>query len=586
MFLNSRPWQKKFFSSFVLTIFLAGLIMSGIFLPLKDAQAMRATLEAQIIQYNLDQIWQDIDYALQRLMKFYDQITSQIQQWSKYDTLNQRALKDSWNMTKRSLLEELTNDVIEWAQGEEGNPNFVTNWKTYLNEQTQQAGQDFVNQELSQANMCSTFAEDIREDLGGNQPSLQEQLECPVSNMDAFLDDFSQGGWDSWLKLIRPEGNIYGFYMIASDEKLLQESLTYTSKKAQLIANQGFKGTEETPGVIQSYATQRASMMDFDYLLQSDDIKEYLSSIIDAIINRIKKEGLEDMSTDDYESIGAPPNYNIPFDEQQDYFDLIYLQSNKEYADQLIDILELTEENLEVLKEELDITLPLMEQIQGLQLCLISFCGGAATTPISMNVWIAFYARGTSDPPDTGMPFGPLDIVRAISDKALPRIDLINPAISATKEMVAEMDNVITLVDSGDVAAMEAALSLFRLKHGQAMDIYVDLFDLPANQDDADLQHASTTIREVFDAAHNYNTVVNEDIAATKSYRGHPSLIGESLELTAEPTTGMIDNDLQAINDTLNQFLSTQEDLPLDPEVSLYEKLRLEQLATALCDAC
>ncbi len=585
MFLNSRPWQKKFFSSFVLTIFLAGLIMSGIFLPLKDAQAMRATLEQQIVQYILDQIWQGKDYALQRLMKFYSQITSQIQQWFKYDTLLQRALKDSWNMTRRSLLEELTYDVIQWAQGEEGIPNFVTDWGGYLGGLTQQAGDQFVEKELGQGNMCEVFDQYIKESFSP-EPNFYQQTQCPLPNSQAFLDDFSQGGWDSWLQLIRPQGNIFGAYMIASDQKLLKESQAYTDSRDRLLANQGFKGTEETPGVIQSYAMQRASMMDLDYLLQSNDINEYLSSVVDAFINRIIREGLENMRTDEYEPIGAPPNYNIPFDDQQDYFDLMYLQSNKEYADQLIDILELTEENLEVLKEELDITLPLMEQIQGIQLCLISACGGTATTPISMNVWIFFYAGSTSNPPDTGMPFGPLDIVRAISDKALPRISLIDPAISATKEMVAEMDNVITLVDSGDDAAIQSALSLFRLKHDQAMDIYVDLFDLPANQDGADLQHASTTIREVFDAAHNYNAEVNEDIAAIKSYRGHPSLIGESLELTAEPTTGMIDNDLQAINDTLNQFLSTQEDLPLDPEISLYEKLRLEQLATASCEGC
>jgi len=198
--------------------------------------------------------------------------------------------------------------------------------------------------------MCGTFKQEVQQAISaGNEPSFQAQAQCPPNyDSAALLAGTSKNFWSDWLQMIRPSGNPFGAYMIASDKKLEAEGLAYTGRIFQLTADQGYRGTKETPGIIQSNAAQRASMMDLDYLLNSDDLEEYFGSVVDAFINRIINEGLQYMQTGTYAPQGKPPQ----FQPSQQTVDLDYVEINYETIIQISDLLALTEENLNILRTE------------------------------------------------------------------------------------------------------------------------------------------------------------------------------------------------------------------------------------------
>jgi len=441
-FFNKNLRSRKFLASLLVIAFLISALVFNVLLPPKPAKALNATLPMQIVQWIMEKIWEVKDYATQNLQKYYDQVTSQIEQWTKFDILDQRALKESWNQTRKELLDDLVNNILDNIQDTGGGETaFVTDWDNYLGEQTDEYFQDFVNNDLSQAGICDTFGQEVRQEISaGNEPPYTTQAQCP-SNYDsaALLAGTSQDFWADWLQMIRPAGNPFGSYIIATDKKIEREALGYTAEFGKLIANQGHQGNESTPGIIQSYAAQRASMMDLDYLLNSTDLNEYFGSVIDAFINRISKEGLANMKTSDYQPQGQPPQVILT----QPEIDLVYVRTNYQVFQWIKDMAGLIVENLNNLLAQQKINLGLMEQIKSQQDAVLA-CGRGLDTP-SIDAELAQ--------------------IRADIAKYEAKVSQANNStIPAFTQLLAAADAVIAADQIGDQTAVEAALQNFNNK--------------------------------------------------------------------------------------------------------------------------
>lgn len=348
---SKKNWSKQTLASWLVFVFFVFVLLLNI-LSKNEALAQNATVPMQIIQQITQKINWAKDYANQQKQKTYTKTTADIQKWTKSDILNQRSLKKSWNQTRKSLLDQLVNNILDSVKNMGGGATaFVSDWKSFLGNFTQQAFQNFVNDQLGQVQMCDLFDSEIKQEISaGNEPPFSTQVQCPVSDINALYNGTSNDFWSDWLNAIRPSGNPFGAYMIAADEKIKTEALAYTGRIYKLTADQGFQGTEDTPGIIQSYASQRASMMDLDYLLQSKDLNEYFGSVIDAFINRISNEGLSKMQTGTYAPKGSPPQVTISPQDQ----DIDYVKANQEYVYGIFDMLGLTKENLQALLVELN----------------------------------------------------------------------------------------------------------------------------------------------------------------------------------------------------------------------------------------
>lgn len=381
-FFNKKIWSRQSLASLLILLFLFGLL-AGDVLPERKAQAQNATLIQQIISYLSDVIGQALDYAIQTVQETYQEITSEIQQWSKNDVLDQRALKDSWNQTRKQLLDDLSSDVLKWAQGEQGNPNFIQNWPGYLTQKSEQAGQDFINTQLQTqtAQMCPAFGPTVQSDIQTLNKDLsssgyQATTACPLPSQNGTTQsDFS---WGLWQADLLSNSNYYGEFLQSYDELEATSVLAYQAAQAQAIANQGFKGSDKTPGIVQSYATQRASMMDFDYLLNSSDLNTYESSVVDAFINRIinDPQGLAGMAVGsaytsqcDKTNSNADPSKNcknkIKIDPTQKILNDI--KASHDHLSALAGVLQLIKQDLIAELTEQQLNLAVMQQIKIVQ---------------------------------------------------------------------------------------------------------------------------------------------------------------------------------------------------------------------------
>jgi hypothetical protein len=485
-FQDIKNSSKKSIAAFLILVLmftLAGSLLA----PKKPAKAIMSTLPMQIVEYIMEIINWYQDYSSQTEQEDSLEEIEDIQDWFKDDTLDRRDERESWNEERSDMLKDLVNDILDNMKDMgDGEPAFVDDWTDFLNDYTQEAFQSFVDNGLNQTQMCDTFQSEVQQAISaGNEPPYLTQVQCPSGYDSSALladttnytgDDF----WTNWLKMLEPSGNPFGAYMISSDEKLEAEGLAYTGRIFQLTANQGFRGTEETPGIIQSYASQRASMMDLDYLLSSDELETYFGSVADAFINRIFSEGLSLMETETYVPTQPPPNYPPAVSEPEKIAS--YVESNIIYMSTLRDRFGLLIDNLNVMIAEQQTNLSLLNQIRAQQ----EYCG-LSTANSSAEI-----ATVTGEMID-----------------AQTKVRLANDAIAALNAMAAIMDQVMAAQAANDASALAAATTAFTSSQATFLAIVNSITGETASD-----------INDVIENLSDYNGSVIRDTAKYPARRG------------------------------------------------------------------
>lgn len=128
-----------------------------------------------------------------------------------------------------------------------GQPIYVTNTAQRM----QQVGDETQNIFLKDVeNAKPIFAQTIQRSVAqdsavnaSDQTRLSQRLKSDFSSQQEFTDftsDFSKGGWDAWLKIIQPNNNPYGQYLIAQDELSLRRSQAEQNAREEVLAGGGF----------------------------------------------------------------------------------------------------------------------------------------------------------------------------------------------------------------------------------------------------------------------------------------------------------------------------------------------------------
>ncbi len=151
----------------------------------------------------------------------------------------------------QQMIDQMVQSTIKWAQsGFEGNPAYVTNPKQYFADIADGVAGEFISGS-DLGFLCSPFQTQIRLALLNSytQPNpFQCTLTGIVGNIDAFYDDFSEGGWDGWFSMTQnPTNNPYGAYLEAKIELDSRIASAVGLKNQQLDWNQGFLSYEKCP---------------------------------------------------------------------------------------------------------------------------------------------------------------------------------------------------------------------------------------------------------------------------------------------------------------------------------------------------
>ena len=211
---------------------------------------------------------------------------------------------------KKQLLDYLVDQVIGSIQGG-GEPQFVTDWQGFLADAGDRAAGEFA-QEVGLGFLCSPFNFQIQAALLP-VPEFAQAASCTlddiVGNIEAFYEDFRNGGWLAYGASWNAENNFFGILSLTIAERgsrtaaaqfgFLSEALSgggfLSSKKCQKDAN----GNDipdtcviVTPGSTVNDLVSKAVGSDFDFIVNAEQLGDYASAITNALINRLITEGL------------------------------------------------------------------------------------------------------------------------------------------------------------------------------------------------------------------------------------------------------------------------------------------------------
>lgn len=258
----------------------------------------------------------------------------------------------------KKALDYITNETIQWIQGE-GDPAFITDFEGFIKDIGDQAGAEFLNQ-LTGIDFCGPWGTKIKTALS-KPKKFSTRAKCTLSkigaNFEDFMNDFNKGGWAAWLSVSESQNNPYGSYLMALNEKLYLEGEKKETAKNKAIMGSGFLGNEvcmqiedcdidtgechkesgewkksdipagaacqkwesKTPATLMADMLEKSVGSNTTWLTGKEKWTSYVVAILDALINRIVKEGIMAVTTSDTDgtsggSTGFPAPPVIEYD--------------------------------------------------------------------------------------------------------------------------------------------------------------------------------------------------------------------------------------------------------------------------------
>jgi len=217
---------------------------------------------------------------------------------------------------KKQLLDSFVDSIIKWIQGVDEKPMFVTNWRKFLSDVAGEAVGEYI-ETTKFAFLCQPFNFQIRASLPqpGRPPLPTCTLNRIVANIEDFYEDFRVGGWIAYNEMLYPWNNPYGAYLMAVEGEAYEAAAALAEKQKETEQSQGFLSTKRckagkevydyqtfeikcleyeltTPGGLIAGQVQQALQVDINYILSAKDFTTYAAAILDALINRLFKAGV------------------------------------------------------------------------------------------------------------------------------------------------------------------------------------------------------------------------------------------------------------------------------------------------------
>jgi hypothetical protein len=151
---------------------------------------------------------------------------------------------------KNVIVSLIQTKVLAWIRGN-GAPRFIQNWATTLVNSYQQAALSALNSQFACINPALTPQVKLLIQVpqpvnagGGNVCAVQFPAVLSATNLSKFYNNFSSGGFASYLALFQPGGNVFSASMDAQDAAMNAGATNQQATQAKSIANQGFTSDE------------------------------------------------------------------------------------------------------------------------------------------------------------------------------------------------------------------------------------------------------------------------------------------------------------------------------------------------------
>lgn len=236
-----------------------------------------------------------------------------------------------WESLRVRLLDFVSQSIVDWVLGgpNGGRPQFALNLKVLA----RQTGDDALNAFLESTNsmgLCSPFSYQVRSSIVRSRELTPHTctLDTVVGNIEAFYQDFTQGGWVGFSTMLDDRNNPYGSQFALQDEGLVKVITEIANQEKKVDQGGGYLPTEScaygvdqggidtngdgvvapecyirkitTPGGAIGSKLHAALNVDIEGILSAKEFTTYVAWIIDSIVF-----GLLDAGTQGLFGIGS-----------------------------------------------------------------------------------------------------------------------------------------------------------------------------------------------------------------------------------------------------------------------------------------
>jgi hypothetical protein len=264
--MNFKKNQKEYLRLFVFSCI-------ALFMTLNAPQA-KAIPVVEIGVELVTTILQEVQDVINTLSQVAQEVTDAMRiAWEQMDEYAMPALKSS---TISSINSAITSAI---GSGNNGKPQFITNWDEYLYEQPKEETLQYMNSFFEET--TSGAAGDYENYMINAAKATYEGSDCSV-NLEEPAAMFNDETFRSFSQFLEPCNNPYTYPEIAKEE------YTNQLKKEQLLAEKeqvdgwlpkiDSKGIISSPATLYQDATQQASQLGNQYILNATSYKDAISA--------------------------------------------------------------------------------------------------------------------------------------------------------------------------------------------------------------------------------------------------------------------------------------------------------------------
>ena len=281
--------MQKYLSKIAVVVFLVAIIGAGVTFPVAPVAPLFSVQSAHAIPVFV------IGDLVQLMLWAKDQLIM---------TLRDAAVRKINTMMRDSVLSSVLGS---------GNPLFVTNWKTTLNQPIESTFNSINNQlsslgssipgvVMSQLNLAQ-FAQSIDSNYDSSSISqlfknIQQNPQIAQEGAEELLNS---GGLAAYEKAFSPDYDPLWLSLQVHDQMIAQTDNNVQAVKDEAVSSGGFlgkkdsNGTIQTPGsMINQVVSQSVVKADFDF---SSNVQSILSAIINAMVSAVIDQGLSGLSS-------------------------------------------------------------------------------------------------------------------------------------------------------------------------------------------------------------------------------------------------------------------------------------------------
>ncbi len=181
---------------------------------------------------------------------------AQAQGWPVYDNANfidnlTKTIKEygldtaAWAIVNL-IIERMSASTVNWINsGFKGSPAFITNPEAYYKDMGDKIAGQFIYSSPNLNFLCGPLRAKIRLALSNNYTQYDRQnWQCSVTgianNVDAFMNNFENGGWEGFFELSQGPHNPIGAYLQVESEMMQQIANQKDLKEKDLLQGKGF----------------------------------------------------------------------------------------------------------------------------------------------------------------------------------------------------------------------------------------------------------------------------------------------------------------------------------------------------------